>query len=508
MRHFILTLLLMCSALTMRAMYVEFSVDGISYNRISDTEVEVTGGPLYYGSVVIPESVTYEGVEYTVTTLGHMAFAYSSNLTAVELPNTITTISNWAFYCCSKLTSITIPASVVKIIPNPFDGCTRLASITVDSENPIYDSRENCNAIIETATNTLAFGCYKTVIPTSVTALADNAFLGCNWLKTLVIPESVTSIGRGVFSKCQALKSVTIPNSVTSIGNGAFNGCTQLPSLVIPSSVTYIGDRIVTYCNNLTNLQVEQGNPVYDSRDNCNAIIETASNTLVDGCGSTVIPNTVTGIGFGAFEMCKALKSLIIPNSVTHIDGWVFHCSNLESVEIPNSVTSIGETAFAECHSLTNIVIPNSVTSIGHDAFAWCYGLKCVEIPGYADSVGTGVFNYCDALTRVICRSVFPPSVSFGFEGNTSITLFVPIAGLELYKSDPIWGLVPHIEPFLGAGPGDINGDGQFGISDVTGMIDLLLNGGKLPAYADVNGDGKVSITDVTALIDMLLNGN
>ena len=262
------------------------------------------------------------------------AFADCNNLTSVTFyPNDnkpVWEIKGNAFRNCVSLKSITIPASVSKIETSAFQGCTSLESIVVEEGNSKYDSRDNCNAVIETATKTLKVGLSSTIIPNTVTTIGGGAFEGTT-LKSIVIPEGVTLIVNSAFSDCKSLETVSLPNSLERIYPLAFQN-SNISSISIPAGVKGIGENAFYGCENLSTITVSNGNTKYDSRDNCNALIETATNTILRGSSSTVIPNSVTTIERNAFRGLKIAK-IVIPASVKNIGQWAFQdCKSLTTV--------------------------------------------------------------------------------------------------------------------------------------------------------------------------------
>ena len=484
----------------------------------------------YSGEVVIPESVEHEGSAYSVTSIGAVAFngctgltsvtignsvtsiggsAFEgcSNLTSVHIsdiaawcnidfgddasnplyyahhlylngeevkdlviPNSVESIGEWAFYECTGLTSLTIGNSVTSIGSGAFWGCSDLTSVTIPNsvESIGINAFFNCSGLTSVHISDIAAWCNIDFATYGSNPLyyAHHLYLNGEEVKDLVIPNSVTSIGEYAFSGCSGLTSVTIPNSVTSIGNDAFSGCSGLTSVTIPNSVTSIGNGAFEGCSGLTSIVVEDGNPVYDSRNNCNAIIETATNTLHSGCKTTIIPNSVTSIGYAAFYECSGLTSVTIPNSVLSIGlGAFWGCSGLTSITIPNSVTSIEQSAFRDCSGLTSVSIGNSVKSIGAGAFEGCSGLTSVTIPNSVKSIGMAAFSCCSGLTSVTignsvesiggwafayCHELLdvycyaekvPSTDNYAFYSSNykNATLHVPAASIDNYKASYPW---------------------------------------------------------------------
>ncbi|MBR5983374.1 MAG: leucine-rich repeat domain-containing protein, partial [Bacteroidales bacterium] len=356
------------------------------------------------GSLSIPSSVTYNSKTYSVTSIG-----------------------DYAFYSCTGLTSVTIPSSITSISNNASFPHSSLTSITVNSSNTVYDSRNNCNAIIKTSTNTLICGCKNTIIPSTVTSIGDRAFANCSGLTTVSIPNSVRSIGTSAFSDCSGLTSATIGNSVESIGERAFYNCTGLTSITIPNSVTSIGYGAFCSCSGLT--------------------------------GTLTIPNSVTSIGNSAFEGCSGLTSVTIGNSVTSIGNSAFYgCSGLTSVYyngnlagwcgitfgntsiyanplyyagdlyidselvmdliIPETIMYINPCAFSGATCLKSVIIPNSVRSIGNQAFQNCARLTSVTIGNSVASVGHYAFEWCSELTNVYYTGDIASWCEIAFDGN------------------------------------------------------------------------------------------
>ena len=239
-------------------------INGIYYQLDSSKkEAEVTNGPnsdvsifdntsltYYTNTITIPQSVTYNGVTYKVTSIGQNAFAVNRRLKKVNLPESVVSIQENAFTCCDDMQSIYIPKSVKYIESGAFYGCIGLNSVVVDKDNKNYDSRNNCNGIIETETSELIFGNQNTKIPNSVTRIGEWAFAGQSLLTTVDIPNSVTSIGSWAFDE-SGLKSMEMPNSIIGLGVNVFMNCRAMETLVFSESLEIISGFILNQCHAL-----------------------------------------------------------------------------------------------------------------------------------------------------------------------------------------------------------------------------------------------------------------
>lgn len=287
--------------------------------------------------VRIHGDVEHDGVKYKVASIADSAFMNQSNIDRVRIEEGIKFIGARAFYGCGHLEDVSFPASIESISADAFLGCKRLRRISVADGNGVYDSRGDCNAIIETATNTLTLGCATTRIPADIKTIGDFAFSGVTSLASLELPDGLTEIGAYAFNGCMNLKQVKLPVSLRTIGDGAF-AYTGLTEIFIPDSVSSIAPVLESHfagCVSLKSIIVAKGNPYYDSRKGCNAVIETGRQRLVAGCRTTKIPEGVREIAGYAFSGQTGLNQIFIPRSVERIYKWAFYgCINLVSIVV------------------------------------------------------------------------------------------------------------------------------------------------------------------------------
>lgn len=253
----------------------------------------------------------------------------------------------------------------------------------------------------------------------NVTAIGKDAFNRKDQITSVTIPNTVVTIEDVAFEECEGLTNITIGTNVKKIGTSAFYGCNSLKSIRIPRSVTELGTNIIGKCSSISNITVDENNSVYDSRNNCNAIIETATNTLVSGCQETTIPINITKIGNRAFYALTSLENILLPDSIKIIDKSAFaYCENLTEITIPSNVSSIEPAAFSSCSKLEKINITEGVKNIGDWAFAYCYSLKSINIPKSVTIIGSDAFFWCSQLRSITIKNPNCDIVFLGYLCN------------------------------------------------------------------------------------------
>ena len=467
------------------------------------------------------------------------------------------------------------------------------------------------------------------VFPEGITSISKYVFQHWKNLKSVVIGNSITSIGEGAFQYCPNLESVTIGSSVNSVGQYAFRGCTGMQNLTIGNSVNSIGDQTFYNCGDLRSIVVVKGNSKYDSRENCNALIETATDKLLLGCRNTVIPEGIKTIAANAYRGCKGLSYVNIPNSVTNITGngstnssfggsdlkeVEFHCggisdwlfneqTSLEKVTLGCEVTSIATYAFKGCTNMSTIVsYIQEPFAFGFNAFNFnnVYNTCKLIVPagtkdayiakGWTESIfkggieeadpnsfavadqtvsrGTTVtipveMNNVDVITALQFDVVLPegitwskctltdrkddhtPSAKKQTDGSYRVVTISMTDGTFSGTSGAVANLVLNVDENLLAGLykvdiqniklttedgdevhpldvsatlsvtdvvlGDTNGDGNITITDAVMVISHVLGNdpdGFVSNAADMNDSGDITITDAVAIIKIVLNGN
>lgn len=444
-----------------------------------------------------------------VVALGEGAFMQLP-LTAVSIPKSVASYGKKVFYGCDDIETVMVGAKTPAVLTADVFTCTSRATLIVptgtlaayekanvwknflkriemsSSTLPIHfaDSqvKELCVAnwdqdgdkelsyaeaaavtdlgeVFKNNTNIQSFD--ELQYFTGLTTIGDQAFYHCSQLTSVVLPETVTAIGASAFQYCFYLSSIRLSENLENIASDAFWNCVRLTSIRIPAKVSSIGDTVFGYCTQLADVSVDPANTVFDSREGCNAIIETATNTLYQAFISTRIPSTVTTIGRFAYSYVAGLTELRIPSNVTALAGVsVFSCGDLRSV-----------------------VLPAELTTIGHQSF-----------------------DYCDSLKTVKVGMTVPPSITQRtFNSRTYATLYVPTGCREAYLAADYWKEFKQIVEFC---DGDVNGDAQLDVADITLLVNIVTGYDaphEIRLAADIDGDGEVTTADVELLVKRLL---
>lgn len=409
-----------------------------------------------------------------VTILPAFCFASNSNLAHITFPSTLLAIYGSAFKECYTLTEIEVPSSVAAIYEEAFSSCRSLSRVVIRG-NYLAEIPKSCfendGVLTEFVFNGSAgkigekafrgTDITSITIPNGCTQIGNYAFDSCIYLSNITWNSSLTQIGIGAFASCNSLTNVTVPEGVTTIGYLCFS-CENLESLYLPSTLDSLYGvqaagqyPLLGECPKLKTLVVAAGNTKFDSRGNCNAVINTASNHLIRGCSTTVIPSSVTSLALGAFALIKTDFAITIPDNITEIPSYAFRYSYLTQISIPSSVTRIGSYAFHGCSKLESVSLPANVNvgnyafhesglkritlsagmNVSNHAFTSCKSLTWLIIDGDAFSIGTeAIFSMCTALTTVTLRNTM--IASYMFYGCTSLqSITIPTSITQIAAS-------------------------------------------------------------------------
>lgn len=346
-------------------------IDGIYYNLVKKAKVaEVTykyqgvTSPIndYFGDIVIPATIEYEGTVYNVEKISDFAFN-ESEITSISFPNSITSIGSRSFFGCKNLKSVKISDLAA------WCGVSIGLYGPMTYANHLYLNEEEITEL---------------VVPNGVTLIANRAFSGCNAFTSIILPESLGSIGDGAFEGCSCVSVISIPNNVKTIGNEAFSECSSLSEINIGNGVESVGKEAFKNCTQLVSIE---------------------------------LPN-VTIIEEKLFSGCNSLKSVVLGDDVSAIGKSAFvKCSSLESINLGNRLLSIGESAFASCSSLTTIIIPESVNSIGFGTFMGCVGLSSIKMGNGVTSIGKQAFDSCSNLESIFLGKSIMSFGDYAFRG-------------------------------------------------------------------------------------------
>ncbi|MGX8713933.1 MAG: leucine-rich repeat domain-containing protein [bacterium] len=341
-------------------------------NTTSTITITVPGYTQYWedypkptGALVIPDSITHNGINYPVTTIGYAAFRYCSGLTSVSLPSTVTLIGSDAFSNCTGLTTINIPDSVTSIEDDAFEYCSNLQSI---------------------------------IIPDAVTHIGIEAFQSCSSMISATIGNGVTSIGNYTFHGCTSLTNLTLGNSIITIGTHAFSNCSSLTSVTIPDNVVTLGSSAFIQCTALTSVSL--GNGIHSINE---------LSFAYTGLTSVMIPNNVTSIGEKAFRDCTHLTSVIIGDGVDTIEAWAFkNCTSLTSVTMGSGVNTILTYAFMDCSQISDIYMRGSIPpTLSINPFYGVPSTANLHVPcnatvAYQNAAIWNQFNIVEALPYIL----------------------------------------------------------------------------------------------------------
>lgn len=458
-----LTFLLLSGMATASA--ASFIEGKISYTILSESDKTVAvaaSAQKYSGQIAIPEKVTHEGTEYTVTAISKSAFAKCVSMVSVNMPATLTSVGEFAFDGCAALTTLEFPANITTMGQYALQGCNNLSNLALPEKLKAIPvgMLVSCEAL-ESLT-----------VPSAVTAVGDWAFNYATGLQSVVLPDGLKTLGEGAFAGCSSMSSVKLGKSLESIGPNTFLECSELTSIDLPATLQTIGFNAFSKCIKLAAINVEEGNKYMASYHG--AIFTSDLKTLQftpPAIKEVVVPDECTKIGAYAMSYsgvervtgcknllvieeyamtgCKSLNYVELGNKLTTLGDDAFSSTAIEYITLPESLTSMGNRVFENCGELKAIVIPDQVKEIGNYNFFNCMSLQSATWGKGVTSMGEYAFRHCPNLTTMVCKPVNPVAIYddtyFDADQYTTIHVYVPAASLNAYKSAKNWNRFANI---------------------------------------------------------------
>lgn len=414
----------------------QFPIDLYYTINTDQKSVTVTQGPSSYAGnlIEIPATVTYEGKEYTVTTIGYKAFR-QTKITEVIMPNTITEIESYAFDG-SDVGSITFSKNLKKIGDYAFNS-TNLQQVELfegletigkyafhgGSYQEHIKTLTLPNTLLEIGESAFAYNAITFLkIPDNIEEIKSKTFESCN-LDSVVLPSKLRIIGESAFHSCTSLRYIKFPNTVIEIGQSAFSGCSGLLSVTLPDNVQIVGNRAFSGCSQLVDFTFSAG--MKEIPEYC---LSYASKLI-----NVTIPEGIEKIGLGTFDHCTLLSHVTFPESATQMEEMIFLNSGITSVTFSKNLNYLPGLIFGECYNLQEISIPEHIDSIGAYAFRSCSNLKNIKLPKNLKTISKGLLNACSNLEEITLPDQIQSIGESAFQGCSKIkSLIIPQTVLEI----------------------------------------------------------------------------
>lgn len=413
MKQLFIYCLFLCSTFTVAAQ--EISVGEVMYLLDDGEATVITQSTTLTGDIIVPETVAYDGKDYTVTRVLDNAFK-DAQITGISLPKTLVKIGHSVCQNCDKLVSVSLPEGMTTLTEDFFYDCDALTTIALPQSLTTIDGYcfYSCDNL--TSIN----------MPDNITKLGKSCFYGCKKLSEISLPKELNTLGKECFSYCTGIIEINLPAKTQSLGESCFRGCSNLEKVTLPNTISSLGSSCFEKCEALKDITLSTG---------------------------------LTSLPYSCFIDCTGLENITLPNSITNVGGSCFvRCTSLKNITLSNSLVELGHSCFAECTSLSAISLPSTITTLEECCFQKCSALKTITLPSSITFIGDWCFKDCVNLFKVTCQWESLSNLTLGlcsFNYNyenlhfsniySDAELYVPNGTIELYKATYPWSNFKYI---------------------------------------------------------------